>query len=653
MNLNEKKKTRLKVHLVSIFFLLGLCTILGRAFQLQILQGKHLSEVARGGYTVIVKLPPKRGTIYDRQRHELALSVELGSVFAHPRQIQDKEKAAVELGRVLGVDPKEIQTQIEKDRSFVWLQRRIPPNITAKVSQLQIQGVGTTAEASRFYPCNEVGGHVLGFVGTDFQGLEGLEKTYDHLLRGPERQLVQMRDALKRPFAIDRVMTSEQKPHDLVLTIDKDIQYKAQQALKDAVIDSRAVSGNMVCVDPNTGAILAMAVYPEFNPNTFGSHRPEHWRNRTITDWFEPGSTAKTFLLSSALEEGVVTPYTAIDCEQGSYKIGRRVIHDTHEHGILTAADIVVQSSNIGATKIGQRLGYQTYHRYLKRFGFEQTTGIELAGERSGFLRPPEKARTIDQATAYFGQGLTMTTLQLVMAMAAIANGGTLMRPYIVQTVEDPMGTPVFTASPQPVRRVISERTARTMASIMEGVTQEGGTATKAAIPGFHVGGKTGTAQKVDPNGKGYARGKYIASFVGFVPSDKPRLVMAVVLDEPRKSIYGGVVAAPVFREVAQAALNHLRIPPQIRWEEKEIEIVHEASAGETIDAEQPGPMLPETGIPDFRGLTMREVLIETRSLGLEASLVGTGFAVRQDPPPGTEAEQARPVTVFFEPPAG
>ena len=653
MKLNEKKRTRLKVHLVSILFLLGLCTILGRAFYLQILQGEHLSEIARGGYTVIVKLPPKRGTIYDRQRHELALSLELGSVFAHPRQIQDKEKAAVELARALGVDRKEILAQIEKDRSFVWLQRRIPPNIAAKVSQLQIQGVGTTAEASRFYPCNEVAGHVVGFVGTDFQGLEGIEKTYDHLLRGPERQLVQMRDALKRPFAIDRVLTTEQKPHDLILTIDKDIQYKAQQTLKEAVIDSRAVSGNIVCVDPDTGAILAMAVYPEFNPNAFSSHRPEDWRNRTITDWFEPGSTAKTFLLAAALEEGIVTPYTTIDCEEGSYAIGRRVIHDTHEHDILTAAEVVVQSSNIGAAKIGQRLGYETYYRYLQAFGFEKTTGIELAGERSGFLRPPDRARPIDQATAYFGQGLTLTTLQLAMAMASIANGGTLMRPYIVQAVEDPMGTPVFTASPRPVQRAISERTARTMVSILEGVTQEGGTATKAAIPGFHVGGKTGTAQKVDPNGKGYARGKYVASFIGFVPSDNPRLVMAVVLDEPRKSIYGGVVAAPVFRDVAHAALNLLRIPPQIRWAEKEIEIVHEASTAETMDIEEPVAMLPETGIPDFGGLTMREVLIESRSLGLEASLEGTGLAVRQDPPAGTEADQTRRITVFFEPPTG
>jgi len=469
-----------------------------------------------------------------------------------------------------------------------------------------------------------------------------------------------MRDALGRPFAINKPIAPGQGMHHLILTIDKDIQYKAQEALKAAVAKSRARGGHCLVIHPQTGEILAMAVVPEFNPNLFSKYRPEQWRNRVLTDCFEPGSTIKAFLASAALEESVVTPTSEFYCEEGDYKVGGSVVHDTHKYGKMTVSDIVVHSSNIGAIKIGQKLGYARFCDYLREFGFSEKTGIDLLGERQGFIRSPKEARKIDQATLFFGQGMTATSLQLAMAMAAIANGGKLMRPFVVKKIVDESGRVVEETCPKAVRRVISIQTAKKVTRILEGVVGSEGTAEKAAIGGFKVAGKTGTSQKVDPHTKRYSRSKYIASFVGFVPSDRPRLLISVLIDEPKGIVYGGLVAGPVFSEVGAWALNHLRVNPQ-----PELLKMAEASAEKVVtDASDDGGKKVESPevkqladrllmglLPDFRGMGMREVLKRGKALGVKVCLEGSGLAIAQKPEAGSPLETVGTVTVSFNPP--
>lgn len=660
MKVKEKKWIRFRIYVIAVFFLLGFGIIFARAYQLQVIQKDYLRSTAENGIVGSTRLPPDRGIIYDREGNELALSVRVGSVFAHPGQIKDKTTTARKLARILGERESGILKILNRNGTFKWVKKRIPPDQARQIADLKIAGVGVTPDVRRYYPARETAAHLIGFAGVDNQGLEGLEKRYDRLLKGPPHRLVWMRDALGRPFAVNKPVPSGLGMHHLVLTIDKDIQYKAQEALKAAVAKSRARAGHCLVIDPMTGEILAMAVIPEFDPNHFTDYTPDHWRNRVLTDCFEPGSTIKAFLVSAALEESVVDPLSEFDCEDGAYRVGGRVVHDAHKYGRLTVADIIIHSSNIGAIKIGQKLGYARFCEYLKRFGFSEKTGIDLLGERQGFIRPAEDARIIDQATLYFGQGMTTTSLQLAMAMGAIANGGNLMRPFVVKQIVDGSGRVTEEKRPKVVRRVVSARTAKTVARILEGVAGSHGTAEKAAISGFKVAGKTGTSQKADPRTRQYSRTKYIASFVGFVPSDQPRLLISVLIDEPKGVVYGGLVAGPVFSEIGAWALNHLRVNPRP-------ELLSVADAGarrvsaDTSQSAAQGPESPEIRalaaqlsegmLPDFRGKGMREVLRRGRALGLKVCLEGSGLAVSQKPEPGCPLEAVDMVTVRFSPP--
>lgn len=679
MKVRDKKWIRFRIYVIATFFLIGFGTVLVRAYQLQVLESDRLKAIARAGYMGTTKLPPKRGTIYDREGHELALSVEMGSIYSHPNRIKEKAKAARYLSRVLGEREERILRLLQSGRSFCWIKRRIAPDLAMQVTALDLEGVGVITETRRYYPSREIAAHLIGFAGTDNQGLEGLEKRYDRDLRGPQYSLIHMQDALGRPFAISRPIPSGHGMHDLILTIDKDIQYKAQQSLKSAVKKTKAKSGHCLVLDPMTGEILAMAVVPEFNPNIFSEYRASQWRNRTITDCFEPGSTIKAFLLATSLEESVVTPDTNFDCEQGKFRIGANVVHDTHKYDVLSVSDIVVHSSNIGAIKIGQRLGYARFTEYLRRLGFGSKTGIGLLGERKGFIRPPKEAREIDQATLFFGQGMTTTSLQLAMAMAAIANGGKLMRPYVVKSIVDKATGKVKERCPKVVRRVFSYQTSKEVRRILEGVVSNEGTAPKAAIRGFRVAGKTGTSQKVDPKTKRYSRTKFVAVFVGFVPLDRPKLVILVVIDEPKGIAYGGVVAAPVFKQVGKWVLNHLRVNPSkglpsmarasspilnrrgplLAASDKGAggRAVHSRRGGVVVVSEYSYAVerialeLKKGFLPDFIGLGMREVLKRGRSLGLEVDLEGTGLAVKQEPAPGESLQGISRVRVHFRPP--
>lgn len=652
MKVREKKWIRFRIYVVATFFLFGLGTILARAYQLQVLEKDRLTSIAQAGYIGTIKLPPRRGTIYDRGGHELAISVEVESVYAHPKQIKDKARTARELSRILGESHNKILGLLKSQSSFVWIKRRIEPNRARDVRDLELEGIGMAKETRRYYPGKEIASHLIGFAGVDNQGLEGLERRYDQLLQGPQYSLIQMRNALGRPFSISRPIPSGQGARDLTLTIDKDIQYKAQKSLKAAVERTRARGGHCIVIDPETGEILAMAVVPEFNPNVFTNYRPYQWRNRVVTDCFEPGSTIKAFLLAACLEERVVTSKTQFDCEQGKYNMGANVVHDTHKYGKLSVSDIIAYSSNIGAIKLGQKLGYAKFCEYLRNFGFGNKVGVDLLGEREGYIRPLNESKQIDRATAFFGQGMTTTSLQLAMAMAAIANGGKLMQPYVVKAIADESGRVVKRSSPKVIRRVISGKTAKNVTRILEGVVGDEGTAPGGAINGFRVAGKTGTSQKVDPDTKTYSNKNYIATFVGFAPADQPKLVILVVIDEPEGVPYGGIVAAPVFKEVGQWSLNHLRINPQIRLVEKGVEapkVPIKSTASVLVD--QVALKLREGFIPDFRGLGMREVAKRGRTLGLKVLLEGTGLAVSQQPAPGAPLKGISKLRVTFSPP--
>jgi cell division protein FtsI (penicillin-binding protein 3) len=651
MKVEDKRRIRFRVYLVALFFFVGLGIILVRAYQLQVIKRDEYAALARAGYEGTIKILPKRGTIYDRQGRELAISVEVESIYAHPNLVEKKFDAAKQLSRALGLNQKEILNKLQSNHSFVWVKRKTSPGEVKRVRALGLEGVGFTTEARRYYPNQEIGAHLIGFAGTDNQGLEGLEKRYDSILKRPQHTLVQKRDARGRPFYLSQAISPDPDMKSLVLTIDKDIQYRAQQALKAAVEKNKAKRGHCILLDPETGEILAMVVVPLFNPNVFGKYQPHQWRNLAITDCYEPGSTLKAFLAAAALDEECLSPQDIFYCEQGKFEVGNETIHDTKELGWLTFSGIIAFSSNIGAVKIGQKLGYERYSAYLKDFGFGSKTGIDLIGERNGFVRPVEKSREIDQATVYYGQGMDATSLQIAVAMGAIANGGKLMRPYVVKAIVDQSGRIVEETKPRVVRRVISPQTSRKVTQILQEVVTDEGTGSLAAINGYGVAGKTGTAQKVDPNTKAYSKENFVSSFVGFMPTDKPELVILVMVDEPNPVAYGGLVAAPVFQEVGAWALHHLRIPPQIRLVDMR---TASDKSGKRISATKPllkERLEPSGLLPDFRGQSMREVLKRGRALGLGVVLEGTGLAVEQTPRPGSSLEKTKAVMVTFRPP--
>jgi cell division protein FtsI (penicillin-binding protein 3) len=653
MKVREKKWIRFRIYLVSLFFLGGLGLILARAYQLQVLEKDRLASIALSGYKDVVKLPPKRGTIYDREGHELAVTVEVESIYAHPKLVKEKRSTARALSKILQTKESKILSNLKSKSPFVWIDRRTTPEKTAKVKALALAGIGFTKESGRYYPGREIASHLLGFAGTDNQGLEGLEKAYDHVLRGPECTLTQMRDALGRPFYVSRPMADGHEMHDLVLTIDKDVQYKAQQALQAVVKETKAKSGQCVIVDPMTGEILALAVCPNFNPNVFWKHQPSQWRNRAVTDCYEPGSTIKAFLLAAAFDKGVVSPQMTFFCEEGKYRVGNHTIHDhdAEGHGLLTVSEIITFSSNIGAVKIGERLGYKRFYEYLRRFGFGEKTGIDLIGERQGFVRPEKEAKEIDKANLYFGQGMAASSIQLVMAMAAIANGGKLMRPFVVKSIKNQGGQVVRETRPKVVRRVVSPETARRTARILEKVAGEDGTGSLAAIEGHRVAGKTGTSQKVDPRTKTYSKEHYVSLFVGFVPVGHPKLTMLIMVDEPQEKKYGGLVAAPVFKEVGAWSLSHYQVTPQLilvkRGEKGERHVTKNARRALEPEVREVNPDI----LPDFKGQTMREALTEARALGVKVVLDGTGLAVKQTPKPGCALSKVEIVKISFRPP--
>jgi cell division protein FtsI (penicillin-binding protein 3) len=641
---------------VALLFALVFVATAGRAFYLQVLQKDRLVKLAEKQHQRIVALTPGRGAIYDQHSAPLAVSIEMDSCYAETRNLESLPEAAAKLAPLLGYGVGELQAKLKASRNFVWLARRISPEQAKRVRELDLDGIGFVKESKRFYPNSEVAAHVIGFTGTDPGGLEGVEKKYDSTILGNTGFLVTERDALGRDINLKKGSEgkSGSKGSNVYLTLDKNVQYIAEKELAQAVVKNGAKGGIALVMEPDTGRVLAMANYPTFNPNSYFKYGPGALRNRAISDSFEPGSTFKIFLVAAALENRVIRPTDSFNCENGSYNMAGRTIHDTHRYGALSVPEILKYSSNIGAAKIGSRLGPERLYAGLTGFGFGEKSDIDLPGEAGGLLRQQAKWYGIDLATISFGQGVTATALQIASAVSAVANGGNLMKPYLVDRIADDSGAVLKQFSPQLRRRVISAETAKTVGHMLEGVVNEGGTGTNAAVDGYRVAGKTGTAQKVDPATRGYSAKKRTASFVGFVPLDKPRLTILVVIDEPTTSPYGGVVAAPAFSAIAQQTLCYLKVPADKSAKRK-------AEPAVAQSAPEPAPEAAEGGIvegseagsmPNFRGMSMRQVLRVMEKRGLNVKLQGSGRAIEQNPAPGSRINTQDQVWVRFVPSA-
>jgi len=541
--------------------LAGFGVILFRLVSLQVLQAAELTARADRQHQKSVTMEGARGTVTDRHGKVFAMNVEVPSIFGVPTSLDSPANAARSLSPVLHIRREEIEKKLRQDRHFVWLARKVEPEQGRRLEQLSIDGIGMVMEGRRFYPKGPLLAHVLGFVGMDGVGLEGLERRYESQLHGEKRLTILQRDALGRTvFPKD---LREQVPatgQALTLTIDEVIQYIAEKELEEAVDHARAKSGTIIVMEPRTGAVLAMAVSPRFDPNAVASLTADRWRNRALTDTYEPGSTMKVVVAAAALEERVMMPGSMLFGENGRMTIANTTIHDHEKLGWMTFAQMIQKSSNIGAAKTGMLVGDQRLYRYLQAFGFGQRTDIDLPGEVSGLLKAPREWGRRSLASISMGQEVGVTPLQMITAVSAIANDGVLMKPYVVAEVRDQKGQRMKEILPQVKRRVVSPATAHTLTTIMEGVVSSG-TGTKAAIQGFRVAGKTGTAQKVDPRTGTYSSALSIGSFVGFVPADAPRLTIIVVIDEPQGEAWGGVVAAPVFRRVGEQVLTYLGVP--------------------------------------------------------------------------------------------
>lgn len=640
MSDRDRSRIVLRARLLLAALLCGLGLSGARVVQLQVSRHEELDRLARKEYLRDIRVPARRGHIYDRDGRPLAISVDVPSVYANPSRIIDPRDSARRVAAVLEMDLDTAYQRLASDRLFVWLKRQVSPHVADTVRALGLPGVYITEESRRFYPNREIGAHLVGFTGVDGSGLEGIERQLDDELTGEPQVVAALRDRSGNAV-LDGALDLERQTSgsDVRLTIDLQIQHAAQVALQTVVRTTGAKGGMAVVLDVPSAEILAMATEPVFNPNRASESPPAARRNRVVTDMFEPGSTFKPLVIAAALEEGVVGPDTRIFCENGALTIGSHTIGDSAPHGWLSLKGIVAKSSNPGAAKVGLALGRDKLAAALRRYGFGSRTGVSFPGETRGLVRDPATWSRIDTATISFGHGVAVSLLQLAAAHRVIASGGLYGAPVLVRSIESPGGR-IEQPPRKGERRVLEVETAQQVAAMMEAAVGPHGTGGRAAVRGYRVAGKTGTAQKVDPVAGGYSDDRFIAAFAGFLPADAPRVVIAVAVDEPGAAHTGGAVAAPVFAEIGEAAMRYLGVVPsaEARSEPQAVAPAEtrdppsvEATARRAEVAAAPH------SVPSFVGLTAREAAARFAAIGpgLSLQMRGSGRVVSQEPRAG------------------
>ncbi len=552
--MSKKRAIILNTIIIFSFLLVSL-----RLADLMIINHERLSERANLQHIKVEDIKVRRGSIFDRRGRELALNLELESLYCDPAQLVLDEVRARKLASVLAKEPRVIRASIPEEGRFWWIQRKLNPDIAEKVRQLDINGLGFVPEAKRFYPKGKLASHIIGFVGIDNQPLEGVELKYDKYLKTTGGKVFLSRDASGKTLSSG--VDIEAKGNNVVLTIDEVLQHLVEEELDKAMVHWRAAAASAVMMNPYTGEILALANRPTYDPNEGNKALASAMRNRAITDCYEPGSTFKIVVGIASLEEKTAKPNSLFDVSKGVIEVGGNTINDAHKHGVLSFKEIIQKSSNVGSVKLGLRLGTERIYKYAKLLGIGEKTGVDMPGEVSGWIRTPEAWSGTSIGAISIGQEVAVTPLQIIRAYSAIANGGYLVRPHVVSKIISPTGQVLASFKDNEIQRVISQRTAEIFKDMLKTVTEEGGTGKGASVDGNIVAGKTGTAQMINPVTKGYSREKYVSSFVGFVPADNPRIAMIVVIYEPKGAIYGGTVAAPVFREIANQALSYLGVP--------------------------------------------------------------------------------------------
>jgi cell division protein FtsI (penicillin-binding protein 3) len=556
-----------RVKFTRILLVLFLAAVGARAFYLQVVEPDTVISQAHRKFDHNIKLSSHRGAIYDKSGQPLAISLEVKSIAANPRLVENPAKAAARLARALKVNEHSLRKRLESDKYFVWIKRHASPDEVAKVEGLSIRGIGYYREPKRFYPEGEAMANVLGFVGIDGEGLEGLEILYDSMLQGKPGHIDVRKDGLGRIIYARGLSADETKDGStLWLTIDRRLQYIAFSELEKAVRDNKATSGFVIITNPTTGEIYAMASYPSFNPNLGSFKNLQGHKNRAVVDRFEPGSIFKPVWVGWGMETGLMKPSQIVFCENGKYTYHRQVINDHEKHGWLQVSDVIKYSSNIGMVKLLEPVRASDMYAAFELFGFVSPTGIEFPGEPSGFVREPRRWTSVDKAAISFGQGFAVTGIQLVTSFNALINGGTLMKPYLVDRIIDAQGGEVLRARPTIVRKVVSEDVSRKSLDILTSVVAKGGTAEKASLSSYQTFGKTGTAQKVDPLTGAYSKSDYISTFMGGIvdASGRPRLSVIVTINEPRPHYYASIVACPVFRNIVQKCAGIMDISPNI-----------------------------------------------------------------------------------------
>lgn len=681
----QQDRAHVRLLIIAGVAFLWMAAVFGRLTYLQLfLHGEYLARALRQQQRTI-EITPERGAIYDRNMRPLAMSIQVDSAFGVPSEIADEHLAARLLSGVVDVPQEVLEERFHSSRSFVWISRKLPPEKAEAISALNLKGVYLQKENKRFYPKRDLAAHVLGFVDMDEKGLGGIEYELDKEIRGKSEKIVVMEDARRRWF--DASQTKLNNGAEVVLTLDEKIQYITERELNAAIAKTHAIAGTAIVMNPNSGEILALANWPTFNPNKASEAPAESRMDRAVSALYEPGSTFKLVTLAAAFNEGITRPDEVFDCENGSVLVAGHRIHDHKKFGLLNVSQILAESSDVGAIKIALRLRAPRFYDYIRAFGFGSPTGVDLPGESKGLLRPVNDWGSFSIGSISMGQEIGVTPIQLITAVAAIANGGLLYRPHVVAELErDGHVLPAEgELAPTEPRRVIRPETAATLRRLMEGVVLNG-TGTKAHLDGWTSAGKTGSAQKIDPATGRYSRSQFIASFTGFAPINNTAVAILVSLDSPVGQHEGGEVAAPVFKRIAEQVLNYLDVPRDVPLNPRLIQAAYGKRApteGGSLDdlssvdfSGQPdaapassqtkkvtGRGIPESDkapltvavdqggeveMPDFTGKTMRDVADMSLRLGLDPVLVGSNLAVEQSPAPGAKVRHGAKITVRF-----